>query len=407
LSTISSLQPASRSASSVRAEGRIATLDGWRGVAILLVLISHGANALRVHIIDTGAHGVAIFFVLSGFLITSRMVREQDIYGSFRLKSFYGRRFFRLMPCAWIYLLFVSLLGAASKAPNDLSTGIPASLFFYRNFIPSPAASVAFTGHFWSLSIEEQFYLVWPALFLLMGSRRALQVAVAITALIALLRWHDWNTASILKFETQYHADSLLVGCMTAILLPHLRPILKGWTVALLLPALLWCFPRYSTLTPLHESLAIAGLLVATSSNNTALSRALEWKPLAFLGTISYSLYIWQQPFEYLTYKTTAIRFAACAILLLIALASHYLVERPIIRLGAKLMKSCDGEIRATASGRGRDSDGESLVDRPVTVSGPEREIEGAGGRGCPVDLRLISRESRQGKSTRKRPRHY
>jgi peptidoglycan/LPS O-acetylase OafA/YrhL len=336
--TTNPVSPHISSAAKAPEGDRIPTLDGWRGIAILLVLIKHGAMAIRAYIVDTGAHGVAIFFVLSGFLITTRMLREQEVSGSINLRHFYVRRIFRLMPCAWMYLLFASLLGAASNVPNDLVTGLPASIFFYRNFIPMHSGIVALTGHFWSLSIEEQFYLTWPALFILAGAKRALQVALAITPAVALLRWHDWNSTSILKYATQYHVDALLVGCATAILLPRLRVILKGWSIPFLLIALLCCISRYSILIPLHETLVIAALLVATSANATVISKILDWKPIAFLGTISYSLYIWQQPFYYMKFMTAGSRFSAAAILLLIAVSSHYFLERPFIRLGAKLM---------------------------------------------------------------------
>jgi len=96
---------------------RIPTLDGWRGIAVLLVLADHVRFALHAEAspgVATGQHGVTIFFVLSGFLITSKLMEEKNATGSIDLRSFYVRRFFRLMPAAWAFLLFAAMEAAIS-----------------------------------------------------------------------------------------------------------------------------------------------------------------------------------------------------------------------------------------------------------------------------------------------------
>src|ERR1700731_4102388 len=135
-----------------RVNGRIPTLDGWRGVAILLVLIGHFMPRTYFSLVRTiGGHGVSVFFVLSGFLITSRLLDEQERNGRINLLRFYLRRIFRLMPCAWTFLLVVWTLGIVK--PGEIES----CLFFFRNYVAFGPSGP--TVHFWSLSIEEQFYL--------------------------------------------------------------------------------------------------------------------------------------------------------------------------------------------------------------------------------------------------------
>jgi peptidoglycan/LPS O-acetylase OafA/YrhL len=136
---------------------RILTLDGWRGIAILLVLFNHVMNACVRNIsspwLATGHHGVTLFFVISGFLISANLTA-----GPIDLKRFYIRRFFRLMPVAWAYLGVLLLIDASVHIVSP--SAIVSSLFFYRNFTGTAFGSS--TWHFWSLSLEEQFYLAWP-----------------------------------------------------------------------------------------------------------------------------------------------------------------------------------------------------------------------------------------------------
>lgn len=133
-------------------------------------------------IYQVGQHGVAIFFVLSGFLITNLLLREQEETGTVNLGRFYLRRAFRLMPCAWGFLgmlLLISHWAPALFAPKEMV----ASLFFFRNYVDLDFAH-PITGHFWSLLIEEQFYLFWPSLLLLLDLRRGRWFAIAAAAAI-------------------------------------------------------------------------------------------------------------------------------------------------------------------------------------------------------------------------------
>lgn len=225
---------------------RIPTLDGWRGVAILMVLLSHTGIALRgvltiPHAESIGQHGVAIFFVLSGYLITSRLMQEEEAFGSVSLGSFYIRRFFRLMPCAWTFMLFAFVLTLGAHPRPFTGKDVVASLCFFRNYVETNGAH-PITGHFWSLSIEEQFYLVWPSVLIFCGTRWARWAAVAGAAGVALYRLHAWTFLAHqplqATFGTQYRADALLTGCAGALFLPLLRPYLRSWMIVPLLGSL-------------------------------------------------------------------------------------------------------------------------------------------------------------------------
>jgi peptidoglycan/LPS O-acetylase OafA/YrhL len=303
----------------ILAKHRIPTLDGWRGVAILLVLVGHFSPSLyhgkAAWIEKIGGHGVAIFFVLSGFLITTLLAGEYERRGTVDLRQFYIRRFLRLMPCAWCYLGVMLFL---SRAKVFTAKEIFGCLFFFRNYVSSP---YLFTGHFWSLSIEEQFYLLWPSLLLFLGMRRAKWFAIV--AVIVLTVWH-------------LHADAIFVGCVLALVLPYLKNYLRPWMALPLFAGVAACVPAYHDGIPLHESILIALLLATTSTAPSRVFRVLDWKPLTFLGTISYGVYIWQQVFCLIAGPTIAGVLLALTALAVVSLASFYFIERPAIALGSR-----------------------------------------------------------------------
>ncbi|HVJ09257.1 MAG TPA: acyltransferase [Acidisarcina sp.] len=323
---------------------RIPTLDGWRGVAILLVLIDHaiwgitGANPLG----RVSQHGVAIFFVLSGYLITSRFCEEFDRTGKLDLGRFYARRFFRLMPAAWLYLAIVGVV-LLSQGFFYTRRELLGSLLFFRNFIYNEGTSL--TGHFWSLSLEEQFYLTWPAVLLFAGFKRARWIAGAAIVLLVAYRFSQRDTLLALPlwatFRTQFRADGLLIGCLAALLLPGLSRRFQPWMIWPLLLAFGFCLHRYDQIIPAGESLIIALLLHATTLfPQTIAARLLSWRALTFLGAISYSLYLWQQLFLLTRVTHPLDSLVPIALLFAIAILSHFYLELPLIRLGKNLSPS-------------------------------------------------------------------
>lgn len=323
---------------------RIPTLDGWRGVAILLVLVSHTAIALRgvarlPHDESIGQHGVTLFFVLSGYLITSLLLHEQGD-GSPDLRRFYVRRFFRLMPCAWAYLAIVTVLHFEGHGWPLTFKELFASIFFFRNYVDVFGLHPV-TGHFWSLSIEEQFYLVWPSILFLAGARRARWISLAGAGAIVLVRMFSWDQIASLPlqstFATQYRADALLIGCAAALWLPWLKARLQAWMGYPLLLAFAVCVAYYQRIILVDESLVIGLLLLVTSTYpSSKLSVCLEWKPLAILGRFSYSIYIWQQLYL-LTVQDWVHAWLELVPLAGLVLASYYLIERPLRLYGVKI----------------------------------------------------------------------
>jgi peptidoglycan/LPS O-acetylase OafA/YrhL len=314
---------------------RIPTLDGWRGIAIALVLLDHLQFPLFGKSIawwpQTGLHGVTIFFVLSGFLITSILLEN---WGD--LRRFYIRRFFRLMPAAWTYLAAMVLWDCISGMHIISVSAILACVFFYRNFAVIPMPMTLGTGHFWSLSVEEQFYMVWPLLLLAVGARRARWIAPALALAFALWRsahWLPWT-------HTLTRADALLIGYTLALLVREERMArtirrFAPWCAVPALVTFVYCMVRFQYLQPIAESASIA-VLIAASTNypQSAWFRWLDWKPLAGLGRASYSLYIWQQFF--VLFHGFLTPFYLCCIPLFAA-GSYLYIERPCIRLGHRL----------------------------------------------------------------------
>lgn len=323
----------------------IPTLDGWRGIAILMVCITHLQEGLfRHHNVGfelryLGMHGVAIFFVLSGYLITSTLLARERI----DLKKFYLRRFFRLMPTAWLYLATIALFSHLTHL-KVVGSDLWSSLFFFRNYSPATELnSSALTTHFWSLSIEEQFYLAWPPLLAWLGKRRALPVAVLLALACSVYRYTHWSlyTYQLSCVRTEVRADGLLVGCILALLLdvPAYRQRIRKAGAALIwltIPVFVWMIYAYHCLVPTTESIVIALILSGTALNpGMPISRLLEWQHLRFLGIISYSVYVWQELFLVPHWGWIGV-----ALLPATALASWSLIERPGIRIGHRLASS-------------------------------------------------------------------
>lgn len=214
----------------------IPTLDGWRAVAISLVIVSHGLTDTFPAVTKLGALGVSLFFALSGYLICTLLLIEREETGTISLKAFYRRRFFRIIPPALTYLVVLGLLGAFGVVA--LRKGELFSAFYAANYFH---ARSWFTEHYWSLSMEEHFYLFWPAILMLAGPRKARVVALVILG--ALLVYRPWGErifdASSYQ-HTDMRLDAFLLPCVLAILLrqPAWRErfvnLLRPWLCALL-----------------------------------------------------------------------------------------------------------------------------------------------------------------------------
>jgi peptidoglycan/LPS O-acetylase OafA/YrhL len=346
---------------------RIGTLDGWRGVAILLVIMQHMASWSRFNDrlwASLGNLGVDVFFVVSGYIITLRLLNELDSTSTIRLRHFYMRRAFRILPLVCSYLFVLILLSSSIRLPGIRSSEVIGSLFFLRNYQVAAMQQGHYTEHFWSLAVEEHFYLGWPLLLLWLGKRRGLWFALVGAVACAGWRLYDcthpntWigrilpgHSIWARQIRTDARIDGILLGCAVAILLTWypVRAFIQlnfrktmPLVVALLLILNVVRAHAWSTLTSyLLICLALASTLLIEEglAHKWLNSRVLVW-----MGTISYSAYIWQQLF--LT-RLEAFRspfgksgFFPLNLVCVVAIStlSFYLIERPCIALGARLL---------------------------------------------------------------------
>lgn len=338
----------------------IPTLDGWRAIAISMVLFCHlrlPGNALQ-GIAGYGALGVHLFFAISGFLITGQLLHEASTRGAIDLRAFYIRRAFRILPAALLYLGVLSLLGFAFGSIPLNAGQIWSSVFFFRNYYVLPAASSWYTGHFWSLSVEEHFYLLWPGLLVGLGVARARWAVPILAISIAIWRALDshfgWIAAinpawQDLVERTDYRLDGLLWGCAAAFIWHS--PALRKWLAKrgrseyalIAIAAMALCLigkpPGYVALLAILMPLP---LLFTSAHAGNWIGRTLESRPFRWFGRISYSVYLWQMLF--LTAYGIPVSLGSAQRLpwnLLFALTaaclSYYLIEQPLRRVGRKL----------------------------------------------------------------------
>jgi peptidoglycan/LPS O-acetylase OafA/YrhL len=275
--------------------GHRPALDGLRGVAVLYVVAFHVVGPWFP---SGGVVGVSLFFALSGFLITSKLLEEQARDGSVRLGRFYRRRARRLLPALAVMLAVVGSLTVLTgeNSPRDLVVVV----FYSANWWQAAGHDLgSFFVHMWSLAAEEQFYLVWPFAFPLVGrSRHAVRwlgllvVALVVGRVIA----GSVGVGDALVYYTS--GDALIAGCAVALWV-HRRPV-RGPLPAWVLPVLMSATLVACMLTvPVGASLAVATVLstaVVVALATGAPGRLLEWRPLREVGLRSYGVYLWHLP---------------------------------------------------------------------------------------------------------------
>ena len=275
-------------------------LDGVRGIAIALVVVAH-ALAPTTLFPGGGVIGVQLFFVLSGFLITSILATEWSATGRLGIRRFYGRRARRLVPALGLFLiayLVWTIAAGESRIPEML---LAAS--YVSNWARVGGVNLAELNHTWSLAVEEQFYIVWPAVLLVLlrvGRKPALivvGVAVGLTIWRVVLASSEWGR---IYYATDTNAAALLAGASLALVgVPAVRHgrVLGLVALAVLLGLSLTMSGRTEAA---REALILFGFPAATLASTALLiaamnagSRWLTLRPLIFLGFISYGLYLW------------------------------------------------------------------------------------------------------------------
>ena len=355
------------------------SIDSLRALAVLAVIIYH----VDVNYLPGGFLGVDLFFVLSGYLISSLIIKEFRKTGTVNLYNFYIRRARRLLPAVYfmitvglvVMVLFNEVL--LRKSHLDAIFGYIYSsnwwyIFHKLDYFDSFGAQSPFK-HLWSLAIEEQFYMIFPLLFLLVNRKKKSKdgtyklnknflyvvLGLILVSLIAHILLFDINNISRIYFGTDTRAFSLLVGVVGAILYPMERlhakvtpqqnmiySVVSLVSIATLITVMIYT-SEYNTLLYRGGFLlvAILGLIVIISSGkqHTLMSRLLSFKPVVFIGKISYSLYLWHFPVLVLTTPVSEIGnpniiFVILRVVLtfVLATASYMFVETPIRKLGFK-----------------------------------------------------------------------
>ncbi len=338
-------------------------LDGLRFIAFLAVFISHafsqnwddylalGFPKLLAFVaargVASGGNGVPLFFVLSSYLITTLLLREHEKYGVIRLKDFYVRRALRIWPLYFAFIAAVLIFAPRGSQAAMQVSALPPYLLFLANWsflLPAAAAGAGVAGILWSVSVEEQFYALWPLALKRFGvdaTRRMALVMIAAAWVVRALMEALGASPEALWLNTFAWLDAIGVGALLAIVfyrrLPELRPALR--VCALALGAMTWvagaCLYALGLPFTLLALLNIGGaaLMLCGALGGTVLSQ----RPLVFLGRISYGLYVFHAAALYVTERLfhDVPRRAGFGLALTVALAtlSYYALELPFLRL--------------------------------------------------------------------------
>lgn len=362
-------------------------LTGLRCVAVMMVVIGHAQHMIDggyagflmpLRLISDGRLGVLIFFVLSGYLITGILNAEWKASGSIRLLPFYAKRALRIWPAFYSYLGIVALLSFAGLVDVDHRQIAVAALHLWNYSAIAGMASLNavhtegawYLGHFWTLALEEQFYWFWPPVLFYILKRGDQRALVALILLVPLVRIGTYFAAPGLRgqLSMMLHTgiDPILIGCFVALNKDALKarvdalpwgPLIPSAMVLLLLFAMpplqaklggLW---RATYGTTIESAMVGFVIVVLVSRKDFWFSRLLRTAPFVYIGTISFSLYLWQQLFSNM-HSPVAYRFPICVLAALVAAtASYYLIEAPFVRIkdrfGARRRRLADASMQA------------------------------------------------------------
>ncbi len=337
------------------AQKHIPGLDGIRAIAVSLVLLFHAGLPVP------GGTGVLLFFVLSGFLITWLLLKEANSTGAISLRSFYVRRTLRILPAFYIYAAVLLTLFWLRSRPVNVPQLVAALLYvnnYYQGLHGDPNTGFS---HTWSLAVEEQFYLLWPFLFLFLRRNPARMarflsfaiILVWIYRLVLIYGFHVNQGYIYEAFDTR--ADSLMIGCLLAVL-THAGLAGKMFHV---ICSARWMLPLTLFLLVLSAAaerafgvdyrdtigFALNGVLAFLLIVQVICVPAspLNWAPVRYIGSISYAMYLWQQLLLDVTGKALTTVFPGIppalrillefASVIAAASASWFCVEKPILSL--------------------------------------------------------------------------
>lgn len=333
---------------------KIETLDGLRGLSIILVILGHCYQSISFgefkEFLDTyyKLHnvGVSLFFTLSGYLITKILIIEEEKKSKISISTFFKKRFYRIFPAYYFYIiaLFITnLIIGLGIEPKSFYGAI-----FYAGWYYPLENNLHYFGHHWSLATEEHFYILFPFLFAIFKKRRTQLITTLIIAapVIRVLNYLFLPSYKAkMGFLTHTRYDMILYGCLVAmieskeIFKKFLDNINKQWIIFILGTFIFFLNPllkvelgaRYKYIIAYSlDGVAISLYILLMAKNNS--SKLYKSKFLSIIGLYSYSLYLWQQPF---THKFS---FPLNIVLTIAtALFSYHLIEKPFLKLKNKL----------------------------------------------------------------------
>jgi peptidoglycan/LPS O-acetylase OafA/YrhL len=337
--------------------GRLRELDGWRALSAMLVVVhhvgwyQHPRLAQRIPVVGhllyyCGALGVKVFFVISGFVICRLLMSEELRWGGVSLKRFYYRRALRILPPLFTYLAVVCILLRVGVI-KETWKGILNAALFLNDFNAGPHSW--FVGHSWSLSVEEQFYLLFPTIFIL--TSKGLRGRVFVMAFFLCGFWYltmcfaGWN--AFVYDDTRVGFACIAFGVIMAIYEVRARALARNISVvAWFALGILLLHPagEHTFGAAVYEALIVPpaiGLVLLSSMQGSMLRGVLCSRPVQAIGLTSYGLYLWQQLFTAPWYyfvgsaSQTILRWSPS--LLVIVPVSYYLIERPAMRCSKSL----------------------------------------------------------------------
>ena len=362
----------------------IPSLDGLRAGSVGLVILSHALAYLpgragrfpSLELSWLGQSGVDVFFVISGFLITYLLVKEHEATGTIRLKIFYIRRCFRIFPPFYAYLAVVGILWIAKLDPENVRNFISAATYTWDYQAHAEGYLLA---HTWSLSLEEQFYLLWPPCLVLLGKKKSTYLALGVVLLSPVSRGLTYLLAPSLRgnegIMLHTRLDTIMFGCAIALLWKEPRfnrlveKLLQPWLFAFSIFYIIILSPilsaRFNARYDWPIGYTLRGLLISivllyVVNRPLSLSgRVLNLRSIRHIGIISYGLYLWQQMFtgpHSWMFPLNLVAILACAEL------SYWLIERPAFRLRDQIEKVLTWSPGSGGNRGGRIEPGDSVL---------------------------------------------
>ncbi|GAB2694144.1 acyltransferase family protein [Aliiglaciecola aliphaticivorans] len=341
---------------------RLKGIDGLRAIAVSMVIFSHSIGSFHLNsfglvgdFLGNGGLGVRIFFVISGFLITFLLLKENKLFGIIDFNAFFVRRSLRIFPAFFAYILVVTLFAYYDQINVSKQQILSAATFSWNYghvWMDDIGPDGWFLGHFWTLALEEQYYLFLPLTILLFGLARLPYYLLFITVMMPIVRVVSYFLfpESRGQLGMMFHTaiDPILIGTLGAFLFFEKSKILNGFAFKskpLLICAILILFlispmlahnvRGYETVLGITiESLMVLYVIIWLQLNpGTFAVRILESRALVFIGMISYSLYLWQQLF--LTELNTVLNGVGVNVMAVffVAVISYYFIEKPFLNI--------------------------------------------------------------------------